>query len=255
MVNRLWMHHFGQGLVRTPGNFGLRGEPPTHPELLDFLARTFMDQGWSIKKMHRLIMTSSAYQQSSDDNASGLSLDPDNRLLWKVNRRRLELEALRDSLLAVAGRLDLKMGGKGVDIIAAPFSTRRTLYGFIDRQNLPALFRTFDLASPDASTPQRYTTTVPQQALFLMNSPFVVEQARAFVNRQDVTSLARDEAKIDRLHRLAFGRPADADEVALGMRFLKEAQAAPPGKTGTSLPPWVQYGQVLLLSNEFAFVD
>ncbi len=244
MVNRVWMLHFGQGLVRTPGNFGLRGDPPTHPELLDFLARSFMDQGWSIKNLHRLIMTSAVYQQASDDNPSGLSLDPDNRLLWKMNRRRLELEALRDSLLAAAGRLDLKMGGKGVDILTAPFSTRRTVYGFIDRQNLPGFFRTFDLASPDASTPQRHNTTVPQQALFLMNSPFAIEQARAFVNRPDVTALAKDEMKIDRLYRLAFGRPATREEVQLGLRFLKGSAEA-----------WVEYGQVLLLSNEFAFVD
>ncbi len=255
MANRIWMHHFGQGLVRTPGNFGLRGEPPTHPELLDFLARSFMDQGWSVKKLHRQIMTSAAYQQTSDDNPSGLAADAENRLLWKMNRRRLELEAIRDSLLAVAGHLDLKMGGKAVDIVSAPFSTRRTVYGFIDRQNLPALFRTFDLASPDTSTPQRHNTTVPQQALFLMNSPFVVEQARALVARADVTARAKDEAKIDHLYRLTFGRPAAADEIALGLQFLKEAQSAPPGKAGANLPAWVQFGQVLLLSNEFAFVD
>jgi hypothetical protein len=249
------MHHFGQGLVRTPGNFGIRGDPPTHPELLDYLARTFMEQGWSIKNMHRLILTSAVYQQVSDDNPSGLAADTENRLLWKMNRRRLELEALRDSLLFVAGRLDLQMGGKAVEIVTPPFSTRRTVYGFIDRQNLPALFRTFDLASPDASTPQRHNTTVPQQALFLMNSPFVVEQARAFVNRVDLKALTKDEAKIDRLYRLAFGRPPAAEEIALGLRFLKEAPPAPSGKPETNLPPWVQYGQVLLLSNEFAFMD
>jgi mono/diheme cytochrome c family protein len=253
MVNRIWMLHFGNGLVRTPGDFGLRGEAPTHPELLDYLAHTFMDQGWSVKKLHRLIMLSATYQQSSEDNPSGRSADLDNRLLWKMNRRRLELEPLRDSLLNVAGRLDLTMGGPPVDIVTRPFSRRRTVYGFIDRQNLPGLFRTFDFASPDASTQQRHMTTVPQQALFLMNSPFVVEQARAFVKRADVTALAKDEARIDRLHRLAYGRPAEAEEIAFGMKFLK-AVAEKPDKGG-KLSAWEQYGQVLLLANEFAFVD
>jgi len=253
MVNRIWMLHFGNGLVRTPGDFGLRGEAPTHPELLDYLAHTFMDQGWSVKKLHRLIMLSATYQQSSDDNANGRSSDLDNRLLWKMNRRRLELEPLRDSLLHTAGRLDLTMGGPPVDILARPFSPRRTVYGFIDRQNLPGLFRTFDFASPDASTQQRHMTTVPQQALFLMNSPFVVEQAKAFVNRADVMALAKDEARIDRLHRLAYGRPADSEEIAFGMKFLKAVTATPD--KGGKLSAWEQYGQVLLLANAFAFVD
>jgi mono/diheme cytochrome c family protein len=252
MVNRVWMLHFGHGLVRTPGDFGLRGDAPTHPELLDWLAYQFVDQGWSIKKLHRLILLSATYQQVSEDNATGRGLDTENRLLWKMNRKRLELEPLRDALLTAAGRLDLTMGGPPVDILARPFSTRRTVHGFIDRQNLPGIFRTFDFASPDASTQQRHTTTVPQQALFLMNSPFVVEQAKAFVARADVTGLGGDEARIDRLHRLAYGRPADPEEIALGLKFLKAV--ATPDK-GTKLSAWEQYGQVLLLANEFAFVD
>jgi hypothetical protein len=255
MVNRIWLHHFGAGLVRTPSDFGLRGEVPTHPELLDWLAATFMEQGWSVKKMHRLIMLSNTYQQASDDNPAGVKADPENRLLWKMNRRRLEFEALRDGLLAAAGRLDTTRGGPAVDLTGAPFPRRRSVYGFIDRQNLPGLFRTFDFASPETSTPQRFTTTVPQQALFLMNSPFVIEQARHFVNRADVTALAKDEARIDRLHRLAFGRPAEPDEIALGLRFLATAGKAAPMKAAQLLSPWEQYGQVLLLANEFAFVD
>ncbi len=254
MVNRLWMHHFGQGLVRTPGNFGLRGEPPTHPELLDFLAATFVENGWSIKKMHRLIMLSATYQQASDEDAKREAVDPENLLLWRMNRRRLELEPLRDALLVAAGRLDRHAGGPGVEITKGPFPTRRSIYGFIDRQNLPGLFRTFDFASPDTSTPQRYATTVPQQALFLMNGPFVVEQAKAFAARPDVAGQGSDQARLQRMHLLAYGRPADAEEVELGLSFVRAGGPAPKAG-GPKLSGWEQYAQVLLLANEFAFVD
>jgi mono/diheme cytochrome c family protein len=250
MVNRVWMHHFGKGLVRTPGDFGTRGEPPTHPELLDWLASAFMDSGWSVKQLHRLIVLSSTYQQSSDDNPQGQAADPENRLLWRMNRQRLDFEELRDSLLAVTGRLDRTMGGRAVPIVEPPFSTRRTVYGFIDRQNLPGLFRTFDFASPDVSTPQRFTTTVPPQALFLMNSPFVTEQARHLANRLDIACSLDDEKRINRMYGLAFGRPAERDEIELGLSFLAAAR-----RTRAKLKPLEQYAQVLLLANEFAFVD
>jgi hypothetical protein len=253
MVNRIWMHHFGEGLVRTPSNFGLRGETPTHPELLDWLAATFVENGWSVKKLHKLILLSSVYRQSSDGDAKAAAVDPENRLLWKMSRHRLEFEALRDGLLAAAGQLDVQMGGVGDDITkTSPVTKRRTVYAFVERQNLPGVFRTFDFASPDASTSQRHATTVPQQALFLMNNVFVAEMAKAFVARNDVTMLTKDEEKIDRLHRIAYGRPADAEEIALGLKFLAAAKAeTKPG----GLTPWEQYGQVLLLANEFAFVD
>jgi hypothetical protein len=254
LVNRVWMHHFGKGLVRTPSNFGLRGEPPTHPELLDYLAATFVDEGWSIKKLHRLIVLSQTYRQSSDNDPGYDRADPENRLLGKMNRRRLDFEALRDSLLAAAGRPDPRMGGKAVDLVAAPFSTRRAVYGFIDRQNLPGVFRTFDFASPDTSSPQRHETTVPQQALFLLNSPFVVEQARRLAARPDVSAREGDAERITYLYRLLYGRPAEPDEVALGLGFLAEARREGPAG-GSGLSAWEKYAQVLLLSNEFAFVD
>ena len=192
MANRVWMHHFGAGLVRTPSDFGKQGERPTHPELLDYLAWRFVEDGWSIKKMHRLIMLSSTYQQSSDHDAKKYSADPENRLLWRTNRRRLELEALRDSLLLAAGRLDTKLGGPAVELWQAPFPVRRTVYGSIERQNLPGIFRSFDFASPDSSSAQRFRTTVPQQALFLMNSPLVIEQARYLASRPDLLARADD---------------------------------------------------------------
>jgi mono/diheme cytochrome c family protein len=257
MVNRLWQHHFGEGIVRTSSDFGARGEPPTHPELLDWLASTFMEEGWSVKKMHRMILLSNTYRQDSQEDAVRKAADPENRLLSHMNRLRLEYEPLRDALLFTAGRLDPRMGGKGDDQTTSrpPFSHRRSIYCFIDRQNLPGVLRTFDFASPDATVGQRHTTTTPPQALFLMNAPFVVEQARAFATRPDVMGLTKDEQRVDRMYRLAYGRPAEAEEVALGLRLLKEA-AAESGKPGpTRLSPWEQYAQVLLEANEFAFVD
>ncbi len=177
LINRLWLHLFGQGLVSTPSDFGVRTEPPSHPELLDYLAARFTEEGWSIKKMLRLMVLSSTYQTSSAAHPSAARVDPENRLLARMNRKRLEFEALRNALLVAAGNLDSKMYGPAVDIATTPFTGRRTLYGFIDRQNLPGLFRAFDFPNPDATSPQHYLTTVPQQALFLLNSPFVLEQA------------------------------------------------------------------------------
>lgn len=247
MVNRIWLHLFGAGLVRTPSDFGLRSELPSHPELLDYLALRFMEEGWSIKKTIRLIMLSRVYQQASDGNPDYPRTDPDNRLLWRMNRRRLDFEAMRDSFLAVADRLDPTLGGRPVSLASTPFSRRRTIYGFIDRQNLPGMFRSFDFASPDTHSPQRFTTTVPQQALFLLNSPFVVEQAKHLAGRADT---GPPEQRIRQLHRLLYGRDPTSEEKALGLRFLEMA-----GESKGSLTAWEKYSQVLLLANEFAFVD
>src|SRR5262249_10571868 len=249
MVNRIWLHHFGSGLVRTPSDFGMRSDPPTHPELLDYLASRFVAEGWSVKQMHRLIMLSSTYQQGSADNPQYSRADPENRLLWRVSRRRLDFEELRDGLLAVSDKLDLTAGGPAVELTAAPFSGRRTVYGFIDRQNLPGMFRTFDFASPDTSTAQRHATTVPQQALFLLNSPFVLEQARTLVRQPDIAGAAEGAARIQKLYRRIHGRGADGEEQGLGQRYLEAAR----GEAG--LGPWERYAQVLLLANEFMFVD
>jgi hypothetical protein len=249
LVNRVWLHHFGAGLVRTPSDFGMRGEAPTHPELLDYLSAQFVEDGWSIKKLHRLILLSSTYQQDCAVDPAVLEQDPENRLLSHMNRQRLDFEALRDSLLAVAGTLDTRSGGPSVEITTAPFATRRSVYGIIERQNLPGLFRTFDFASPDTTNPQRFTTTVPQQALFLMNSAFVTEQARHLANRPDVVGLSDVESKIRRLYQLSYGRQPDADEINLGKRYLESSgRVAGAGA-------WAKYAQVLLLANEFAFVD
>jgi cytochrome c553 len=237
MVNRIWQHHFGAGIVRTPGDFGLRSDPPTHPELLDYLAAAFVEQGWSVKKMHRLILTSAAYRQRSDDRPDHAKADPDNTLVWKFNRRRLDFEATRDSLLAVSGALDLKMGGPSVEITTEPFSARRSVYAFIERQNLPGLFRTFDFAGPDTATPQRHVTTVPQQALFLMNSPFVRQQARRLLARPEVAGAGAASDRIPALYRLVYGRAPTAEEAELGRAFVEPG----PGGAAVEPSPW-SYG-------------
>ena len=222
-VNRVWDHLFGQGLVATPSDFGTRSDPPTHPQLLDYLACRLMSEGWSTKKLIRAIVESRTYRQASDDREAGRAADPENRLLWRMNRRRLDLEALRDSLLVAAGRLDRTVGGPSVQITDPPFATRRSVYGFIDRQNLPGFFRTFDFASPDAHTPRRPLTTVPQQALYLMNSPFAIEQATYLANRPDVQQAETDELRVGALFRGALGRDPRDDERDLALAYLKSA--------------------------------
>jgi hypothetical protein len=255
IVNRLWGWHFGQGLVRTPSDFGLRSDSPSHPELLDWLALRLVDGGWSLKKLHRTIMLSATYQQGSEFNAVAYAADPENTLLWHVNRRRLEFEAMRDSMLAVTGKLDRAIGGRPVDITGDSNTPRRTIYGFIDRQNLPGMFRAFDFASPDQHSPQRFATTVPQQALFMMNSPFAVQQAKALVARPDVAQQAEPSAKVERMYRLLYGRSPTPEELWAAAEFIRGEEASTSPGTPSQMSPWEKYAQVLLQSNEFVFVD
>jgi mono/diheme cytochrome c family protein len=222
MVNRVWQHHFGNGLVRTPSDFGTRGDSPTHPELLDYLANSFIESGWSIKQLHRKLMLSRAYQQSSGNNPAAHNLDPENRWLWRMDRRRLDFEELRDSLLAAGGKLDRTQGGLPVSAIAWPYSKRRTIYSFIDRALVPNDFRIFDFASPDAHSPQRYLTTVPQQALLMMNSPFVIEQAKAMMMRPEIAAAKNARQRIVQLYRWLYGRSPNADEISLGLRYVND---------------------------------
>ncbi|GMU92777.1 MAG: hypothetical protein AMXMBFR4_18350 [Candidatus Hydrogenedentota bacterium] len=253
IVNRIWLHHFGQGLVRTPSDFGVRSEPPTHPELLDWLARQFVRDGWSMKKLHKLIMMSAVYRQSSEpvkvdstghpaDNAGAAAVDPENRLLWRFNRQRLDFEAMRDSLLAASGRLDAALGGRPVDIMAQPFNPRRSIYGYVDRQFLPSVFRTFDFPNPDMHSPQRYDTTVPQQALFFMNSPFLAEVARATATRSQIESESRADERIRRLYRFVFQREPSEKEIQKGLAFLANTPEPPLEESQATGPPAWQYG-------------
>ena len=237
IVNRIWAWHFGAGLVRTTSDFGLRTEAPVHCELLDWLACKLVSGGWSLKKMHRLIMLSAVYQQSSAVSDEAKRTDPENLLWSHANLQRLDFESMRDAMLSVSGSLDSAVGGRPVNLIRNPLSNRKTLYSLIDRQNLPGMFRNFDFASPDAHTPFRFQTTVPQQALFLMNSPFVVEQARALAKRTG--DVATPEERIDMLYDLVLGRNADSDELKSGVKFLARLEALP--SENDPAPVW-QYG-------------
>jgi hypothetical protein len=239
LVNRVWVHLFGRGLVRTPSDFGTRSDPPSHPDLLDYLAASFIEDGWSIKRLIRRIVLSRTYRQASSGDPAGEQLDPENRLLWRMNRRRVDLEAMRDSVLAVSGQLDKTVGGPSVRLTTQPFATRRTVYGFIDRQNLPGMFRTFDFASPDTHAPGRFTTTVPQQALFLMNSPFVQEQAEHLVARPDVAGVEDQAQRVRQLYRIVHARDPSPEETALGLEFIGDIQSA--GNVSVVLSEW-QYG-------------
>jgi len=239
IVNRVWMHHFGFGLVRTPSDFGFRGDLPTHPELLDYLALKFVESGWSLKKLHRLLMTSAAYRQASADNEAARKIDPENQLLWRMNRRRLEIESLRDSMLAAAGRLDLTMGAVPFSLTAQPSVPRRSVYGFIERGRVPGLLSAFDFASPDQHAPMRYVTTVPQQALFFLNSPFVAEQARALASRPEVAAAPTASEKVRKLYRAMFARDPDQAELDASLKFLSPGAQQAGGADAAS--PW-QYG-------------
>ncbi|MBX3440974.1 MAG: PSD1 domain-containing protein [Planctomyces sp.] len=232
-VNRVWMGHFGEGLVTTPSDFGTRAEPPSHPELLDWLAASAIDGGWSVKALHRMIVLSATFRQSSsgpedaDALARAQQLDPANRLLWRMNARRLSFEEFRDSLLAASGELDPQSGGKPVNLFATPYPRRRTLYGLVDRQFLPATLRIFDFANPDLHLPKRAETTVPQQALFLLNHPLMLERVRALAGR--IQSEPESEGAVVELFQRALQRPPSADEslAALELLAIDEPLATP----------------------------
>ena len=246
MVNRVWQRLFGSALVATPSDFGTNVAPPTHPKLLDFLAAEFVGSGWSMKQLIRNILTSSTYQQGESSHPEYAVRDPNNRFLWQMNRKRLDFEAMRDSVLRVSGSLDLKQGGRSVQIVNKPDANRRTVYSFIDRQNLPNLFRTFDFAGPDTTCPQRFTTTVPQQALYLLNSPFIETQAKRLVSRREIRAVA-DESRIRVMYRLAYQREPLAEELRLARQFVDNFVP--------SAIAWERLGQALLVSNEMMFVD
>jgi cytochrome c553 len=251
LVNRVWMYHFGKGIVATPSNFGHLGERPTHPELLDYLASQFMAEGWSIKKLHRTIMLSAAYQLSSASDAANLRVDPANKLVWRMERRRLDVEPWRDAMLAVSGNLDKTMGGPSLDLASAD-NRRRTLYAAVSRHNLDPLLRLFDFPDPNITSDRRPVTTVPLQQLFVLNSEFMVRQSKALAARL-LEVQEDDAARIRQAFLTVYGRPARDLEVELGLAFLKAEINAE--KKGKALTPWEQYAQVLLSANEFMYVD
>jgi hypothetical protein len=303
MVNRVWQHHFGDGFVSTPDDLGNQSSPPTHPELLDWLASRFVADNWSVKRLHKLILMSAAWQQRSRNNPKSAEKDPFNQLLWRANVRRLEFEPLRDSILAIGGGLDLTVGGHPVDLsggdralpgrggqqlqrtdaVRLSAAPRRTIYGFVERGDLVEVLNTFDFPSPNAPAGKRYETIVPQQALFLMNSPLVVEQVRAIVTRDVFVNAASDVDRIRMLYELYFQRVPTADEERTGLEFLAAsapvgtlppapavAAGAGDGGRGTQgrggrgrgaapqpvrpLTNWQEYAHALLMTNELAFV-
>ena len=257
MANRIWHWHFGRGLVDTPSNFGTTGSAPTNVELLDWLARRFVESGWSMKTLHREILLSSTYRLSTDYSEVNAAVDQSNLLHWRMNRRRLGFEAMRDSMLSVAGQLECRAGGRPTEQRPDDSTNRRrTMYLFVDREKLPDLFRVFDFPCPDISAPGRSRTTVPQQSLFLLNSPFVIAQAEATVQHLDRNN---DEAEqgICQLYRQVLGREPAIDELALAKRYVVDRAQPKVSSSGKPLAanPWAELAQALLLSNEFLFVD
>jgi hypothetical protein len=315
IVNRVWMHHFGEGFVRTPDDLGTQAEPPTHPELLDYLASYFMEQGWSFKKLHKLIMLSKAYQEDCKPGKPELlnayaAIDPENRLLWRANVRRLDFEAVRDTLLALSGKLeclelspkgpvhlkcDHTLGGQPVNLTDEPYSYRRSVYGYIDRGNVPELMAHFDFSRPDMPNSKRTTTVVPQQALFLMNSPMSADTARSIMQRPDITKAITNGERVNAIYKVVFQRSPHQGEVPLAFAFVGEEKKLEPqlaqaskevsekaAKSAqerfdnmmkrdndavraiqnegqlverTPLTPWETFVQALLLSNEAAYVN
>jgi hypothetical protein len=257
LVNRLWQQHFGRGIVGTASNFGILGERPTHPELLDYLAARFVASGWSIKAIHREIVLSATYRQSTAAAAQTLAADPENRLLGRASRRRLEVEAWRDAMLAASGELDTALGGPPQEL-AETNNRRRTLYGEISRHELNHLLRLFDFPDPNITSDQRTQTTVPLQQLFVLNSEFMVANARALAERVSAAS-ADDEHRVRLAYELVYSRPPTDAELDVARNYLLAEEDADEDQAGAApaaqLSRWERYAQALLASNEFLYVD
>jgi hypothetical protein len=250
-VNWVWTHHFGQGLIPTPGDLGLRGEPPSHPELLDDLARRFIDEGkWSARWLHREIIFSQAWRQSSTAQPEELVRDPENTYYSRSLRRRLSWESWRDSLLVAAGTLQLNpRGGPGIDPLDPRNGARRTLYSWVDRQDVPAILRAFDIANPDTAVHVRPATLVPQQGLVMLNSPLVVDAAKKVAERLQEES--NTQARIEQLWRIVLARGPRRDEVQMVQDWIGRAKGSPSGDFGV----WPQLAQALMSTAEFQYFD
>jgi hypothetical protein len=245
IVNRVWKHHFGRGLVETPSDFGRQGDRPSHPELLDDLAARFVAAGWSLKWLHREIMLSSAYQQTSEPDKAKQATDPDNRWLWRMNRRRLEVEAWRDAMLAVNDTLDPNLGGPPQELTDSN-NHRRTLYGLVRRRDLTDLLRLHDFPDPLAHSASRIPTTTPLQQLFTLNGPLLRREAAALAKRLEADAPAGGEIRIRRAYALLFNRAPTGKEIRLALAFTGKQSDA---------DAWSRYAHVLLASNEFLFID
>jgi hypothetical protein len=298
MVNRVWQYHFGAGIVATPGDFGRMGSRPSHPELLDYLASYFVESGWSVKKLHRLILLSNTYRQSSDSQPAGMQADADNRLLWRYSRRRMEAEAIRDSMLQVSGLLSAEKGGPGVfppvpagavsDLSATAAAggwkketdpkmiNKRSVYIFVRRNLRYPMLMEFDNANTFEVWHSRKNTVTPAQSLGLLNNDLAVQWSRAFAKRAisegGISSNMR--GAVNRAFLLAYGRPANADEVAMGVAFIeKQAGLLAADKTRKTPGIFERYAntanaptneqaeafadlcQMLFASNEFLYIN
>ncbi len=250
IVNRVWKMHFGRGLVNTPSNFGIQGDRPTHPQLLDDLAARFVEHGWSLKWLHRQLVLSATYQQTSNKDSARLAIDPDNIYLWRSLVRRLDVEAWRDAMLQGTGELDESLGGPSLEL-ADDNNRRRTLYGTVKRRELSDILRLHDFPDPVMHSSSRVPTTSPLQQLFVLNSPYIQKRSAALVQRLQLEVGNDDQARIAHAYQVLLGRPASPAEISLGQSFLTSA-------TTEGVEPaaaWRQYAQALLASNELLFVD
>jgi hypothetical protein len=276
MVNRIWQHHFGRGIVASSSDFGLMGEKPSNLPLLDYLAATFVESGWSVKKMHRVIMLSSAYQESSSYQAPAAAADPDNRLLWRYERHRLESEAIRDSMLFVSGILNLKVGGPGVhpplpEGTPAPrFGdwkvekndeiNRRSVYVFVKRNLIYPMFAVFDAPNAQETCARRFRTVVPSQSLTLMNNELAMEWAQRLAGRVLDDAGLSPRQQIERAYRLVYSRQPQPDELNAVEDFLSRQTALIASRQDVT-PEKVRSGalvdlcNVLLSSNEFLYIN
>jgi len=252
IVNRMWQHHFGRGIVATPSDFGLPGDRPTHPELLDFLASELIAQGWRLKPIHRLIVTSDAYRQATLADRNKAAVDPDNRLVWRRIPRRLEAEVIRDSLLAASGQLDTRMFGPGT---LDPNHKRRSIYFFVKRSQIVPMMMLFDAPDGVVGIEQRTTTTIAPQALLMMNNAVVRTSSARLADR---LAGAKDSAEAVRTgYALALGRSPKATELADSLAFLQEQRAEyrEQKKTNAEQLALTDFCQVLLGLNEFIYID
>lgn len=269
MVNRIWKHLFGNGLVRSVDNFGHLGEQPTHPELLDYLAQRFVSEGWSMKTLIREIMVSRAYQLSSDFDANLFQRDPGNHALWRMNRRRLSAESIRDAVLSVSGKIDLKQGGSSVahypeqainpnrnsKLGQNPAEFRRSVYLPIVRGSVPAALTVFDFPAPEMLVGNRAVTTVPAQALFMMNSPFVVGQAEATAERLLNNKQQSDAERVSELYLACLGRDAKPAERDEALKYINSLIKADADNEAAEVKAWASYCQILFASTEFRFLN
>lgn len=247
-VNRIWLAHFGQGLVTTPSNFGQQGSPPTHPELLDDLAARFIAGGWSTKQLHREILLSATWQQGTDGDEQRLAADPDNRWLSRMNPRRLDFESWRDAMLSATSQLDLTPGGPSIDVDDAG-NRRRTVYATVHRRDMSTTLRIHDFPDPTQHSPMRSATTTPLQGLYALNGPLLAAQSDALVERLRGDCGDDDTLRIERAYRLLYSRAPTENEIRLGLEFLGKTQG------DDRQTAWQQYAHVLMASNELLFVE